>query len=421
MPGPMDGIRVVELGVWVAGPACAGILADWGADVIKVETHEGDPFRSLDWLYEKGNPPFDLDNRGKRSLALDLTKPAGIEVMHKLLASADVFVSNIRPGGLERLELDYESLAQRHPALIYASVTGLSLHGEESNRQTYDVGAFWSRAGIASALTPAGAQLPYQRGGMGDHMTGMAAAAGVAAALFHRARTGEGQLVEASLLRLGTYMLGWDHNVTAMTGAETVPWSRDNPPNPLINCYRCADDKWLWMLGLEGDRHWPAAIAALERSDWLANPKYETLETRIENSAELIAEMDVVMATRTRAEWAEIFDAGDVWWAPVQSTLEMRSDPQARAAGCWVKVPTADGSSPGDGSPDNSSPDNGSPADGGPANSIEMVATPVDFSVSSWEVRDNSPEIGQHTELVLAELGIGWDRIEELKDAGVIP
>ncbi len=397
MPGPMEGVRVVELGVWVAGPACAGILADWGADVIKVEPHDGDPFRSLDWLYESGNPPFDLDNRGKRSVALDLTKPESLDVLHELLGTVDVFVSNIRPGGLARMGLDYQSLAKRYPSLIYASVTGLSLRGEESDRHTYDVGAFWSRAGIASALTPEGEKLPYQRGGMGDHMTGVAAAAGVAAALFHRARTGEGQLVETSLLRLGTYMLGWDHNVTAMTGVDTTPWSRDEPPNPLINCYRCADGEWLWMLGLEGDRHWPAAIAALQRPDWLNNPKYETLETRIENSAELITEMDEVMATRTRKEWGEIFDAGDVWWAPVQSTLAMRDDPQARAAGCWVPVLDAAG------------------------DTIEMVATPVDFSASAWEVADAPPEIGQHTELVLAEVGIDWDQIEQLKDAGVIP
>ncbi|MDG2112740.1 MAG: CoA transferase, partial [Actinomycetota bacterium] len=215
MAGPMDGVRVVELGLWVAGPSCGGILADWGAEVIKVETHAGDPFRSLEWLYPgMGNPPFDLDNRGKRSLALDLSTPAGMEVMHELLAQADVFVTNFRPGGLERLELDYPSLAERYPALIYASVTGLSLRGDERDRQAYDVGAFWSRAGIAKALTPEGAQLPYQRGGMGDHMTGLSAAGGVSAALYHREKTGEGQLVEASLIRLGSYLLGWDHNVT---------------------------------------------------------------------------------------------------------------------------------------------------------------------------------------------------------------
>ena len=398
MAGPMDGVRVVELGLWIAGPACGGILADWGADVLKVETHTGDPFRSLEWLYpDMGNPPFDLDNRGKRSVALDLSIPSGLEVMHQLLGEADVFVTNFRPGGLERLSLDYESLSARYPALIYASVTGLSLRGDERDRQAYDVGAFWSRAGVAKALTPEGAQLPYQRGGMGDHMTGLSAAGGVAAALFHREKTGEGQLVEASLIRLGSYMLGWDHNVTAVTGADTVAWGRDGPPNPLINCYRCADGEWFWMLGLEGERHWPDVVRALERPEWATDARFVGIEDRLENSKELVALMDEVMATRSRAEWGEIFDAENVWWAPVQTTLDMRSDPQARAAGCWVEVPTPNG------------------------DTVEMVATPVDFSKTAWEVRDAVPELGQHTELVLMELGVDWDRIEALKTEGVIP
>jgi len=308
----MEDVRVVELGLWVAGPACGGILADWGADVIKVEAHTGDPFRSLEWLYPEGNPPFDLDNRGKRSVALDLGTEGGIAVMHELLADADVFLTNFRPGGLERLGLDYATLGQRYPRLVYASVTGLSLRGEERDRQAYDVGAFWSRAGIARSLTPEGAPLPYQRGGMGDHMTGLSAAAGVSAALFHRERTGEGQLVEASLIRLGAYMLGWDHNVTAATGGDTVAWSRQGPPNPLINCYRCSDGEWFWMLGLEGERHWPDVIRALDRSQWAEDPRFAGIEDRLANAATLVDEMDVVIATKTRAEWGEIFDAENV-------------------------------------------------------------------------------------------------------------
>lgn len=396
MTGVMDGIKVVEIGAWVAGPACGGILADWGADVIKIEPPDGDPFRSLEWLYDNGNPPFDLDNRGKRSVTLDLSQPDGIDLAHRLLADADVFVSNVRPGGLERMGLDYGALAARYPRLIYASVTGYSLRGPERDRHAYDIGAFWSRAGIAAALTPQGSDLPYQRGGMGDHMTAMAVAGGVAAALFHREKTGEGQLVESSLLRLGSYLLGWDHNVTAMTGADTEPSTRKGPPNPLINCYRCADGKWLWMLGLEGDRHWPNTVAALERPEWEHDERFSEIEARLANSTVLTAMIDEVMATKARAEWGAHFDAHNVWWSPVQTTLEMRSDPQAVAAGCWVEVPTPNGGT------------------------VEMVASPVDFSATPWQVREPVPVLGQHTELVLAEMGVDWDRIAELKEAGVI-
>ncbi|MCP5024789.1 MAG: CoA transferase [Actinomycetia bacterium] len=397
MPGPMDGMKVVEMGVWIAGPSCGGILADWGADVVKIEPLTGDPFRSLEWLYPgQINPPFELDNRGKRSVAIDITTPGGIEVLHQLLDQADVFVTNFRPGGLERAGLDYETLHARYPSLIYAAVTGYGLTGPDRDRAAYDVGAFWSRAGIAAALTPEGGELPYQRGGMGDHMTGMAAAGGVSAALFHREKTGEGQLVLTSLLRLGTYMLGWDQNVTARIGTDTEGTPRSGPPNPLINAYACQGGDRLWMLGLEGERHWPDVIRALRRPEWARDPRFSTIELRRDNCAELTAAIDEVMATRSRDEWGTIFDAEDVWWAPVQSTGDLRNDEQAHAIGCWTDVPLPEGGT------------------------AEMVATPVDFSATPWEVRDPVPELGQHTELVLMELGVDWDHIEQLKQDRVI-
>ena len=394
----MHGVKVVELGLWIAGPSCGGILADWGADVIKVEPLAGDPFRSLEWLYPGSiNPPFELDNRAKRSIAVDITNPAGAAVVLDLLAEADVFLTNYRSAGLERAGLDHPSLADRFPKLVYAHVTGYGTTGPERDRAAYDVGAFYSRGGIGAALTPDGNDIPYPRGGMGDHMTGLAAAGGVAAALFERERSGQGQLVSTSLLRLGAYMHGWDHNVTARLEVDTEPYTRSAPPNPLINGYRCGDGTWVWLLGMEADRHWPQVVRALGIEHLEHDERFARIEARRENNAELVAIMDEVLAGRSRDEWAPIFDQHDVWWAKVQTTLDLRSDPQARAAGCYVEAPTADGET------------------------VEMVASPVDFGTSTWFVREPTPELGQHTELVLAELGRDWDEIEELKAAGVIP
>ncbi|MEL6986041.1 MAG: CoA transferase, partial [Actinomycetota bacterium] len=296
--GPMHGVKVVEVGLWVAGPSCGGILADWGADVVKIEPLAGDPFRSLEWVYGEGvNPPFELDNRGKRSVAIDITTEAGMSMVHRLVAEADVFLTNYRSGGLERLGLDHETLTAQYPELVYAHVSGYGMEGEERNRAAYDVGAWWGRAGLASAITPDDTDLPYPRGGMGDHMTGLAAAGGVAAALFERSRTGKGQLVATSLLRNGAYMLGWDHNVNLRTGLDTVPQTRKDPPNPLINGYRCGDGRWVWLLGMEGDRHWPRLVAALDQPGWEGDPRFDGMEARRDNSAALVAAIDAVLAS----------------------------------------------------------------------------------------------------------------------------
>ena len=177
----MEGIKVVELGFWVAGPSCGAILADWGADVVKVEPLTGDPFRGMAAYFQLAlgrdvNPPFELDNRGKRSIGLDYGTERGRRVLEDLIGASDVFVTNLRLEALERAGLDHAALTARHPRLVYASVSGLGLEGAERHRAAYDVGSFWSRAGVAAALSPDAGVLPYQRGGMGDHMTGMAAA-----------------------------------------------------------------------------------------------------------------------------------------------------------------------------------------------------------------------------------------------------
>ena len=201
VPGPLEGVRVVELGVWVAGPGAGGILADWGADVIKIEPRTGDPARQFAGMLGGDlpfNPPFELDNRGKRGIVVDLAVPAGHTIAMRLVDDADVFVTNVRLAALARLGLDPEPLTARNPELVYAAITGYGLTGPERERAAYDIGAFWARAGIAHMLTAPGGVPPFQRGGMGDHTVAMTAAGAVCAALVSRDRTGRGQVVKVA-------------------------------------------------------------------------------------------------------------------------------------------------------------------------------------------------------------------------------
>src|SRR5688572_13572118 len=207
MPGPMAGVKVVEIGVWVAGPAAGGVLADWGADVVKIEPPGiGDPARTFARMLGADlpfNPIFENDNRSKRSIALDLGKPAAREIALELIAEADVFLSNVRPAALARLGLDPKSLLERDPRLVYGVITGYGTEGPDADKAAYDIAGYWARSGVAGLLTAPGNHPPFQRGGMGDHTAGQSLAGGISAALFSRERTGQGQLVMTSLLRQG--------------------------------------------------------------------------------------------------------------------------------------------------------------------------------------------------------------------------
>ena len=225
----------------------------------------------------------------------------------------------------------------------------------------------------------------------------MAAAGAVAAALFARERTGEGQLVSTSLLRIGMYMLGWDVNMSLRLGVPTVPMTVAAPPNPLISAYEAGDGKRFWMLGLQGDRHWPDVLRAVDRPEWADDERFADLMARFANSAELVRELNAIFATKPLDEWGEVFDREDVWWAPVQHAHDLIDDPIARAAGGFVSVPVEGG------------------------DPVEMVASPIDFAGTPWSPRSMPPEFAQHTEEVLLELGHDWDRIIELKELGAIP
>ena len=383
MNGPLAGIRVVEMGVWVAGPAAGGILADWGADVIKVEPPTGDPARAFTAMLGGDlptNPPFELDNRGKRSVAIDLGTEEGRANARRLVDTADVFLTNIRMDALHRVGLDHDSVLEANERLVYGLITGFGLHGPDSSKAAYDIAAWWARSGIAALLTPPGGDPPFQRGGMGDHTIAMTAAAMICAALVARQSTGKGQLVTTSLLRQGAYTVGFDLNVYLLWGHQIGIGTRKKMANPAMNNYAAADGRRFWIVGLEGDRHWPPLARVVGHPEWLDSHPYASAAGRFEHSAALIAELDEIFATRTLEEWATRFDAEpDFFWAPLNTLADLLVDAQFQAAGGLVDVP--DGTS-----------------------STSMVATPVDFFGTPWVPRATAPQLGQHTSEILAEL-----------------
>jgi len=401
MPGPLEDVKVVELGVWVAGPAAGCILADWGADVIKIEPRgAGDPARQFFFgmlgLDFPLNPVFENDNRGKRGIALDLATEEGRAVLLELVDRADVFLTNARLAGLARRGLDAESLLERNPRLVYAAITGYGLEGPDADRAAYDIGAYWARAGLAALLSQPGGPPPFQRGGMGDHGAAMSAAAAVSAALFRREKTGKGQMVSTSLLRQGLYTVSFDLSIAVRLGTSVAPADRKVMTNPAINNYCDSQGRWFWIVGLEGPRHWPALARAAGHPEWIDDPRFADTAQRAVNAGELIAMLDEIFATRTREEWGRIFDQEkELWWAPVQTLDEVLADPQVHAAGGLVEVPDGVGTT-------------------------LLPATPVDFADTPCQPRSMAPELGEHSDEILSELGRSAEEIAKLRDTGVV-
>jgi crotonobetainyl-CoA:carnitine CoA-transferase CaiB-like acyl-CoA transferase len=385
MTGPLEGIRVIEVGVWVAGPAAAAILADWGADVVKIEPPEGDPARSFQGMLGgdlPSNPPFELDNRNKRSVVLDLATATGRDAATALVDGADVFVTNVRRPALAKLGLDSARLLERNPRLVYGLITGLGTEGPEADAPAYDIAAWWARAGIAGLLAPPGAPLPFQRGGMGDHTVAMTAAGMISAALVARARTGRGQLVTTSLLRQGAYTVGFDVNTALMWGQSLGIGERTAMGNPCINNYTARDGRRFWIVGLEGDRHWPPLARVAGHAEWLADPRFATGRDRATNAAALIAMLDEVFATRPLAEWAagHRSTASTTCLPTPSSSPSLRRGARVLLAGGVVEVPDGAGTTP-------------------------MVAMPADFHGTPGGPRRVAPALGEHTQEALAELG----------------
>jgi crotonobetainyl-CoA:carnitine CoA-transferase CaiB-like acyl-CoA transferase len=391
----LSGLKVVELATWIAGPGCAMIMADWGADVVKVESAAGDAVRQFypGTDQQPGNPIFSMENRGKRGIVLDIAKPAGREAMIELLKGPDVFVTNLRPGPLRRAGLDHAALADIAPRLIYASVTGFGLEGEGADEPAFDMTAFWNRTGASSAFNPPGVEPLACRPAFGDHTTAMATLAGVLAALHERSRTGRGRLVEASLVRTGVYALSWDWAVKLRYGEAVTAQPRDERLVALGGYFRAGDGRWFFVQ-IRSPNCFPALMKAIGRPEVSVDSRFAPPIEDLAAARELRAILDEAYGRMTLAEVGAMLAAVDIAWAPKASFDEVMADPQIQTAGCFTT--SLDGQ-------------------GGV---FAAPATPIRFGGVAAAPPRAPPDLGQHTREVLAEAGYGPEAIEAMLAAG---
>jgi crotonobetainyl-CoA:carnitine CoA-transferase CaiB-like acyl-CoA transferase len=382
----LEGIKVVEMATYIAAPAAGGMLADWGADVIKIEPLGGCPMRNFfatamtdDY---PDNPVFALDNRGKRAVSINTSTQEGADLVRQIIADADVFITNVRPAQLEKQGLDFASLNKINPKMVYASVTGFGLEGDERDKPGFDTAAFWAKSGIGWMMTPKGASPVPLRVAVGDHITGISTASGILAALLKARDTGQGTLVEGSLVRSGAYVVGSDFSTYMRYGRIARSRPRDEAVVPSSNFFKTADDLWLFLNSRPGEPDWPEMVRALELEHIEGDERFSSFRSRRKNGPALVKIMDEAFAKRSLAEWGQRLDAEGIIWSPVQSFAQALEDPQMEAAGVFVDMPKADGSS------------------------YKAPASPIRFSDTNTDPKGPSPEIGEHTLAVLQDLGV---------------
>jgi len=391
----LEKLKVVEFSTWVAGPSAAMVMADWGAEVIKVESASGDPVRNLFAAREDvtGNPVFELQNRGKRSLVLDTGKPEGREALLRVLAAADIFITNLRPGALKRARLDYDSIKADFPRLIYTSVSGYGLEGDGIDLPAFDIAALWTRSGVAGATIPEGVDPFVCRPGMGDSICALATVASTLAALVERGTTGKGQLVETSLIRTGSYAIGWDLAIQLKWGEHNRARQRSETQSPVANYFKTADDHWV-SVSVRAPRDWPAIAAAAGHPELVEDARFATPLDRAGNAQLLLGILDKAFGAMTLKEAAAVLTKADVIWAPLQSLAQVVDDPYAKAAGCFVEVEDALG------------------------DRYLAPASPARFPGAEHGPTRPAPPLGAHTAEILKEAGYSRAEIDGLVASG---
>ena len=400
----LQGVRILEVAEHTFVPAASALLADWGAEVIKIEHVErGDAMRGLAST-GVGVVPTDVhallehSNRGKRSLALDLTSPDGLDILYRLAATADVFLTNKLPRVRTKLKIDVEEIRAHNPSIIYVRGTGQGERGPDADKGSYDSLAFWARAGVAlGTMRPEYDLVPVPPApGFGDSIGAMTIAGGIMGALFHRERTGEGTTVDVSLLGTGLWAMGQAVALSLILG---IPWSP--PPattlstNPLTRMYQTKDAHMIWFTCLQAAKYWPPLCETIGRPELASDPRFADHAALTANCTEAVEVLNEVFAEATLDEWRERLASFVGQWAVVQDTLEAAVDPQTIANGYLQDCHTAAGVP------------------------FQLVAAPVQFG-GQPATPGRAPELNEHGDSILAELGLDWDTIVDLKVRGVV-
>ena len=402
--GPLKGIKVLDWTMWQFGPVSASMMGDMGADVVKIESLDGDAGRTFSSAarsrtaeWGERNAYFETCNRSKRAIALNLKTEEGRQIVYRLVKDADVFIQNFRKGVAERLKLDYDTLRAINPRLIYGSATGYGPQGPDAAEPSFD-GCGQARGGLMMAATPAGAAEPsWIQGGISDQVGGIHLCLGVLAALVARSVQGVGQKVEASHLSSIMWLQGLSISMDLLTGKWRGQYSRRKVTNPLINQYKCRDGRWIMLMMLQPDRYWSDFASVLDMPVLVTDARFSTMSARAKNCEELIRLLDQRFLTRDYEDWEKALKAGgDFIFAKVKTLSELEHDPQVIANNYITKYDH--------------------PALG----PVKMCNHPIIYSETPAGIQREAPELGQHTEDVLLEVGYDWKDIERLRDAKVI-
>jgi crotonobetainyl-CoA:carnitine CoA-transferase CaiB-like acyl-CoA transferase len=398
---PMEGVRVIEVAAWTFVPAAGAVLADWGADVIKIEHPVGgDPQRNLaaGGIIPNSTVNFiiEVPNRGKRSVGIDLGSEPGRDLLYGLVAGADVFLTSFLPGTRKRLGIDIEDIRAVNPNIVYARGTGYGPKGSDAGEGGYDATAYWARAGVSSTITGSDDWPRSQPMAFGDVAGAQTIAGGIAAALFARERTGKGSVVDVSLLGYGLWNVAPTITACEQLGIPTMPSrAREEAPNPIVGSFATSDGRHVQLVMLQSDRYWESLCQALGRPDLATDVRFIDAAARAENRAACIAELDTEFAKRSLDETAALLSTQQGPWAIHRNPLEVFDDPQVVANGYLQPVTAGDGST------------------------FHLVSSPVQFDETPPHLT-RAPEHGEHTESVLLEAGYAWDDLNAWKDAAVI-